>query len=103
METRRTTRGGLEIVLRPVKISDEPLIKDFFYSLSDQSLYRRFMSVRKDMPHERLQRFVVIDYTREIVILAAVQHHETEEVVGLGQYGIDESAHTAGVCSRRER
>ncbi len=98
METRRTTRGGLEIVLRPVKISDEPLIKDFFYSLSDQSLYRRFMSVRKDMPHERLQEFVVIDYTKEIVILALVQHHETEEVVGLGQYGIDESAHTAEVA-----
>ncbi|NLE94756.1 MAG: GNAT family N-acetyltransferase [Dehalococcoidia bacterium] len=98
METRRTTRGGLEIVLRPVKISDEPLVKDFFYSLSDQSLYRRFMSVRKDMPHERLQEFVVIDYTKEIVILALVQHHETEEVVGLGQYGIDESAHTAEVA-----
>jgi len=98
METRRTTRGGLEVVLRPVKISDEPLVKDFFYSLSDQSMYRRFMSVRKDMPHERLQEFVIIDYTKEIVILASVQHHETEEIVGLGQYGIDESTHTAEVA-----
>jgi acyl-CoA hydrolase/GNAT superfamily N-acetyltransferase len=98
METRRTTRGDLEVVLRPVKISDEPLIKDFFYSLSDQSMYRRFMSVRKDMPHERLQEFVVIDYTKEIVILASIQHHETEEIVGLGQYGIDESTHTAEVA-----
>jgi acyl-CoA hydrolase/GNAT superfamily N-acetyltransferase len=98
METRRTTRGGLEVVLRPVKISDEPLIKDLFYSLSDQSMYRRFMSVRKDMPHERLQEFVIIDYTKEIVILATVQHHETEEIVGLGQYGIDESTHTAEVA-----
>jgi RimJ/RimL family protein N-acetyltransferase len=98
METRRTTRDELEVVLRPVKISDEPLIKDFFYSLSDQSMYRRFMSVRKDMPHERLQEFVVIDYTKEIVILASVPHHETEEIVGLGQYGIDESTHTAEVA-----
>ncbi len=98
LETHRTTRDGLEIVLRPVKISDEPLIKDLFYSLSDQSMYRRFMSVRKDMPHERLQEFVVIDYTREIVILASIQHQETEEIVGLGQYGIDESTHTAEVA-----
>jgi len=36
--------------MRPVRISDEPLVKDFFYSLSDQSLYRRFISMRKDMP-----------------------------------------------------
>ncbi|MFW6055797.1 MAG: GNAT family N-acetyltransferase [Chloroflexota bacterium] len=98
LETHRTTRSSLEILLRPVRISDEPLLKDFFYSLSDQSMYRRFMSVRKDMPHERLQEFVVIDYTREMVILASVQHEETEEIVGVGQYGIDEATHTAEVA-----
>ena len=98
LETHRTTRGGLEVLLRPVRISDEPLLKDFFYSLSDQSMYRRFMSVRKDMPHERLQEFVVIDYTREIVLLASISHGETEEIVGVGQYGIDESSHTAEVA-----
>lgn len=98
LETHRTTHSGLEVLLRPVRISDEPLVKDFFYSLSDQSMYRRFMSVRKDMPHERLQEFVIIDYTREIVILASVQHEETEEIVGVGQYGIDEGSHTAEVA-----
>jgi acyl-CoA hydrolase len=30
VETYRTTKTGLEIFLRPVKISDEPLLKDFF-------------------------------------------------------------------------
>jgi len=98
LETHRTTRGGLEITLRPVKISDEPLLKDFFYSLSDQSMYRRFMSVRKDMPHERLQEFVIIDYTRETVILASILTGDTERIAGVGQYGIDEATHTAEVA-----
>jgi RimJ/RimL family protein N-acetyltransferase len=98
LEIYRTTREGLEILLRPVKISDEPLLKDFFYSLSDQSMYRRFISQRKDMPHERLQDFVVIDYTREMVILAVVQEEEKEDVVGVGQYGIDDISHTAEVA-----
>jgi acyl-CoA hydrolase/GNAT superfamily N-acetyltransferase len=98
LEIYRTTREGLEILLRPVKISDEPLLKDFFYSLSDQSMYRRFISQRKDMPHERLQDFVVIDYTREMVILAVVQEEEKEDVVGVGQYGIDDITHTAEVA-----
>jgi acyl-CoA hydrolase/GNAT superfamily N-acetyltransferase len=98
LETHRTTKKGLEILLRPVKISDEPLLKDFFYSLSDQSLYRRFMSARKDMPHERLQDFVIIDYSREMVILAVLQQEEIEEVVGVGQYGIDEATHSAEVA-----
>jgi acyl-CoA hydrolase/GNAT superfamily N-acetyltransferase len=98
MEAWRTARGGVEVLLRPVKIHDEPLLKDFFYSLSDQSLYRRFMSVRKDMPHERLQDFVVIDYTREMVILAVIPRGATEELVGLGQFSIHEQSHTAEVA-----
>ena len=54
LETWRTTSRGLEILLRPVKISDEPLLKDFFYDLSDQSLYRR--SIRIDgAVHRRRQ------------------------------------------------
>lgn len=97
-EVYRTTRTGLDILLRPVKISDEPLLKDFFYSLSDQSIRRRFISSRTDMPHERLQDFVIIDYTKEMVILAVRRHEEMEEIVGVGQYGIDETSHTAEVA-----
>jgi RimJ/RimL family protein N-acetyltransferase len=98
LENYRTTGKGLEILLRPVKISDEPLVKDFFYSLSDQSMYRRFISMRKDMPHERLQEFVVIDYTQEMVILATLREEEVEKVIGLGQYGINGANHTAEVA-----
>ena len=98
LETYRTTRSGMEILLRPVNISDEPLLKDFFYSLSDQSLYRRFISLRKDMPHERLQDFVIIDYTKETVILAVISEDEKEEVIGMGQYGINDITHTAEVA-----
>ncbi|WP_342766537.1 GNAT family N-acetyltransferase [Candidatus Borrarchaeum sp.] len=98
LETYRTTKAGLEVLLRPVKISDEPLVKDFFYSLSDKSLYRRFSSARTDMPHERLQDFVIIDYTKEMVILAVKEHEGKEEILGLGQYGINEGTRTAEVA-----
>lgn len=98
LETFRTTRTGLEIFLRPVKVSDEPLLKEFFYSLSDQSLYRRFLSTKKGMPHEDLQSFVVIDYTREMAILAVLPRLGKEEVIGLGQYWINEDNNTAEVA-----
>jgi acyl-CoA hydrolase/RimJ/RimL family protein N-acetyltransferase len=98
LEVYRRTYGGLDILLRPVRISDEPLLKDLFYSLSDNSIFRRFMSVRKDMPHERLQEFVVIDYTNEMVILATMGEEDEERVVGVGQFGIDEKTHTAEVA-----
>jgi acyl-CoA hydrolase/GNAT superfamily N-acetyltransferase len=97
LELQRTTKSGLEIFLRPVRISDEPLLKDFFYSLSDNSLYRRFISMRKDMPHERLQEFVVIDYTQQMVILAVISLGERDVIVGVGQYSIIQTTHTAEV------
>ncbi|HVO68320.1 MAG TPA: GNAT family N-acetyltransferase [Syntrophales bacterium] len=98
LETYRTTKTGFHLFLRPVKITDEPLLKDFFYSLSDRSLHRRFMSWRTDIPHERLQDFVVIDYTKEVSILAIIRYQEKEIIVGLGQYGVDEATHTAEVA-----
>ena len=98
LETYRTTKKGVEIFLRPVKLADEPLLKEFFYSLSDQSIYRRFISVRKDMPHERLQEFAVIDYTKEMVVLAVLPNEERGAVVGVGQFGVDVQSHTAEVA-----
>ncbi len=50
---------------------------------------------RKDMPHEVLQDFVIIDYTKEIIILAIIVIDKIEKIVGLGQYSIDELSHTA--------
>jgi len=98
LETFRTTETGIELMLRPVRISDEPLLKEFFYSLSDQTIYKRFMSIRTDMPHERLQEFVVIDYSKEMTILAVKQEGPREVVLGIGQYGINEQNHTAEVA-----
>jgi acyl-CoA hydrolase/RimJ/RimL family protein N-acetyltransferase len=98
LETYRTTKSGLEVFFRPIKISDEPLIKELFYSLSDNSLYRRFISRRQDMPHERLQEFVVIDYNREVAIVAVVKLEDREIVIGLGQYAVNPDTHTAEVA-----
>jgi acyl-CoA hydrolase/RimJ/RimL family protein N-acetyltransferase len=98
MEVYRNTMSGIELLLRPVKISDEPLLKDFFYSLSDQSLFSRFVSTRQDIPHDRLQEFVVIDYTREMVILAVMKDEGKELLVGVGQYSVNQGSHNAEVA-----
>jgi acyl-CoA hydrolase/GNAT superfamily N-acetyltransferase len=98
LEAFRTTRKGMEILLRPAKISDEQLLKDFFHRFSDESLYRRFFSMRQDLPHELLQKFVVVDYTQQMVILAVIQQKRKEEIIGVGQYWIQEELHTANVA-----
>lgn len=85
LETYRETSDGVLIFFRPVRINDESLIKDFFYSLSDKSFQQRFMSSRRDMPHSRRQDFVVIDYTKELTMLAVIEVNGRERIVGMGQ------------------
>ena len=98
LETRKTTRRGQALFLRPVRISDEPLLKDFFYSLSDRSMYRRFLTPTWEMSHERLQDFVVIDYTKAMIILATVEEDAREVVVGLGEYYLEDDGLRANVA-----
>lgn len=98
LETYRTTKTGLKIFLRPVKITDEPLLKDFFSSLSNESIYKRFISARRDMPHERLQEFVITDYQKAMVILATISDKGNEKILAVGQYELNEKGSTADVA-----
>jgi len=95
LETMRTTSHGIQVLLRPVKLRDEPLLKEFFYSLSENTLYQRFIQVRKDIPHEWLQNLSIIDYTKEMVMLAIIPQAEREVLVGVAQYSINEGNNTA--------
>lgn len=89
LEAHRTTKQNVRLFMRPVKISDEPLVKDFYYSLSDKSIYRRFLTIRRQMPHKDLQKhFVIIDYTREMAILAVRSYLGQEVIAGIAQYCI---------------
>ena len=100
LEIYRTTSKGLNILLRPVKITDEPMLKDFFYDLSEDSMYMRFFSARKDMPHKRLQDFVAVDYSKKMEILAVIEEKdmEKETIIGLGQYELNSDMYSAEVA-----
>jgi ribosomal protein S18 acetylase RimI-like enzyme len=98
LETWRSTKTGQRVFLRPVKISDEPLLKEFFYSLSDESLYQRFISARKDIPHQVLQRFVAVDYFQKMMLVAVMEEHDKVSICGLGQYDINSDMFTAEVA-----
>jgi RimJ/RimL family protein N-acetyltransferase len=61
-------------------------------------MYHRFISTRTSMHHEQLQKFVVIDYTREMVILTITEDDGKEKITGMAQYFIDENTNTAEVA-----
>jgi acetyltransferase len=68
-----TLRSGAEVLIRPIRPEDEPLIVAFHGTLSEESVYLRYfypMTLEQRIAHERLTRICFIDYDREMVLVA---------------------------------
>jgi acyl-CoA hydrolase/GNAT superfamily N-acetyltransferase len=86
-----------KVHFRPIRPTDERYLKDFFYSLSDESVYMRYFSHVRLMPHEKLQEEANLDFTSKLTIVAMTVDGETEEMVGVGQYGLDPATNSGEV------
>lgn len=83
--------AGARLLFRPIKTTDEGLLKELFYSLTNESVYRRYFSSIKIMPHHRLQEETNLDYLSRMSIVALARTDGVDEMVGIGQYMIDPS------------
>jgi len=75
---------GTEVLLRPVKPEDEPLVRDMLSSLSGDTLKERFFQVIRTITHEMLIRLCNIDYDREMTIAVEVKEGPNRTLIGLG-------------------
>jgi acetyltransferase len=83
------TKNGTQVVIRPIRPEDEPLIARFHQTLSDRSVYLRYfcsLSLRARVAHERLVRICFGDYDREMALVA--EHLDAagnSEIIGVGR------------------
>jgi len=99
-ETAHTFVGGLRVSFRPIKATDEEMMKDLFYRLSDQTVYQRFFRSLKSMPHRDLVHFVHVDYTNEMAIVGLVEDPEKpelEQIICVGRYFLNRAVNIAEV------
>ncbi len=90
-ELERTVelRGGETVMIRPIRPDDEPLVKEMFYSFSEQTVYLRYHGQLKSMPHNKLQVFCNVDYETEMALVGVVGPPGHEEIIGVGRYMTD--------------
>lgn len=88
-ETKVKIRDGSIIFIRPIKPTDEPALRELFYSFSKDTVFYRFFSYIRAMPHEKLTKFVNVDYEREMALVAVIQHNGEEQIVGSTRYYVD--------------
>lgn len=77
------------ITIRPIRPDDESLIKEMFYSFSEQTVYLRYHGSLKAMPHNKLQVFCNVDYETEMALVAVVGSEGDQQVIGVGRYMAD--------------
>ncbi len=84
-EKTLVSRGGIPLLVRPIKPEDAPLLNDLFKVLSTRSIYYRFFRPLKEIPSDLLVRFTQIDYDRDVALVAIDQSDEGERMLGVSR------------------
>jgi acetyltransferase len=76
------------LAIRPIRPEDEPLLKRFHESLSDETVYSRYaqlVSLGKRTMHERLSRLCFIDYDRQMALIAIDENSDPPQMVAVAR------------------
>ena len=79
-----TMKDGTEVVIRPISAEDEMLMREFHESLSDKTVYMRYLSpmlLSTRITHERLARVTHNDYDREIALVVEGEDHKGKKAI----------------------
>lgn len=88
-------RGGGTCVVRPIHPDDAQMLQRLVQELSPESRYFRFASAFNELPPSMLARFTLIDYDREMALVAVLKERsasadgeitESERIVGVSRY-----------------
>jgi acetyltransferase len=100
---------GTTVTIRPIRPEDEPLLVKFHQTLSEHSVYFRYLQALKlsqRVTHERLARLCFIDYDREMALVALQKDAEngTADLVAVARliklHGRDEAEFALIVSDR---
>jgi len=88
--SRWKMKDGRDVLIRPIRPEDEPLMRSFHQSLSAQTVYLRYFhmeALSARVAHERLLRKCFIDYDREMALVAEAVDPATHErkILGVGR------------------
>ncbi len=82
-ETRRRTKTGQELFIRPIRPEDAHLLIELFNNMSPQSRYHRFLRHVTALNNDILARFTQIDYDRELALVALDMSGDRPVMVGV--------------------
>jgi acyl-CoA hydrolase/GNAT superfamily N-acetyltransferase len=96
-ERKVPLKDGTALFFRPIKPTDEKMLRDMCYSCSEKSIAFRFFKKIEIFPHEFIQEFSNVDFSKDMAIVGLTKGTGGEEIVGVGRYYFIESNNRAEV------
>jgi RimJ/RimL family protein N-acetyltransferase len=98
LTTTHVLGDGTRLTFRPIHPTDEPRVRNLFYSLSKQAIYNRFMQHVKRFPWQQIANYVYIDHRNDVAIVATLPTEPDEPIIGIGRYYLDPRTNRAEIA-----
>ncbi len=79
-------RDGASIIVRAIQPSDKELLSEHFHGLSNQSIYFRFMGIKRELSDADLRRLTEVDFRDHVGLVATLSDVGRERFIGVGRY-----------------
>lgn len=86
-----TLKDGTQVIIRPIRQDDANDLQDAFQRLSMESIYLRFLSVKKELTDEEARTLSTVDYSARMAFVAVFKENEHEIVVGVSRYALQDA------------
>jgi len=80
-------RDGTQAIIRPIRTEDAPRLQSLFDRLSRESVYYRFLELRKELTSQEARRLAELDYDEQMALVASCEECE-EELIGVARYAV---------------
>ncbi|MBM3859962.1 MAG: GNAT family N-acetyltransferase [Verrucomicrobia bacterium] len=98
LRTTMLLNDGTQLFFRAIHPTDEPRMRTLFYTLSQETIYYRYMQHMQAIPRKEILDMTYIDPRTEVAILATVPEAYGEDVVAIGRYYLDQKTNRAEVA-----
>ena len=89
LERHVTLVDGSMALIRPLRLTDDTLIKDFLYHAGEHSIQQRFLGAKRSFPRWERTDIANVDYSGHMALAVTVQTAEAENLIALGQWHRD--------------
>ena len=86
LEVFKSFGPDLDVKFRPIRPSDEDMMRELFYQFSEEAKYLRYFSKIDAMPHGNMQRYVNIDYDKTLSIVGVLETGRTQKIIAEARY-----------------